>query len=306
MTAETPTPNEIQGEPCPAPLEWQEIAQKFHETVESRMISTPTSELTVTEFGTGQPIVFFPPMAGSCRLYCLTAWLLKEEYRSILIDAPQFHKRPKTADLVQETAEALSLIIEHFCPGGADIYASTFSSQVALQIMLQRPEVIRSAVLQTAWAHRSFTTTEWGMLQLGRVLPTKLRQTPFWQSTQIENHRRWFPPFDETRFGFLLQEAGESSAAEMSQQLQASMKCDLRPRLSQIRQPVMVIACEGEGQPVAASEQELAEQLPNVRREEMYHSGHFPYLTHPHRLLKLLKPFWNELQGQKADSAQHS
>lgn len=296
MTAENPALSEPKSEPCPAPLAWQEIAQSFHESAESRIISIPNADLRVTEFGTGRPVVFLPGTSGSARLFCLTAWLLKEEYRSILIEFPRFHYRPAPAALVSQCAEAYSMAIEHLSPGGADLYASAFSSQVALEMMNAWPSVIRSLFLQGGWANRQFTRTEQAVLTVGRFIPLKLGRIPFWKSAQIENHRRWFPPFDETRFGFLLQEAAETPARDTALQLLAAARTDLRPRLQEIQQPVLVLHCEGEGRQIAAAEADLERLLPNVKQTEMYHSGHFPYLTHPHRLIKVLKPFWESLE----------
>ncbi|WP_437224728.1 alpha/beta fold hydrolase [Planctomicrobium sp. SH661] len=288
MNETTPQPK---VEPCPAPLAWQEIAQSFHESAQSRVMSTTLADVKVMEFGTGRPIVFFPSICGSSRLFCLTAWLLKEEYRSILIESPQFHRKTSPATLVKQTAETLAMVTEHLVSDGADVYASGFSSQVALEMMSSRPKIIRSAFLQGAWAHRSLNAVERSVLQVCRMTRRPLNRMPLWQSMQIENHRRWFPPFDETRFGFLLQEAGETPTCELAKRFLAAHQTDLRPRLNTISQPVLILHCEGEGRQVAAAEEEMEQLLPHVEREEMYHSGHFPYLTHPHRLVKILKPF---------------
>jgi len=294
------------SEPCPTPLAWQQVAQSFHESANSRIIETERCELKVVEFGSGRPVVFLPIPYGSSRLYCLSAWLLKDEYRSLLIEAPRFASPPTPERFVYEAAEAISLAIEHLSPGGADLYASSISSQIALQIMATRPHAVRSAFLQGAWARREFTVAESLMLQTGRWLPAKLRQIPFWQSAQIENHRRWFPPFDETRFGFLLQEAGESRACDVATRLLASARTDLRPVLPDIRQPVAVLHCEGEGRQIAAAQAELEAGIPHVQHLEMFHSGLFPYLTHPHRLIKLLKPFWQSVETAASTASSSS
>lgn len=282
-------------EPCPPPLAWQEVAQSFHESAQSRIVETPGCELKVVEFGTGRPVVFLPPPCGSVRLYCLTAWLLKEDYRSILFEIPRFTVPPRPAQYLPAVAEVFSLAVEHFVPGGADLFASSISSQIALQMMLARPHLVRSAYLQGGWGHRRYTLVERLMLQAGCRLPLALRHVPFWQSAQIENHRHWFPPFDETRFGFLVQEAGITRACDYARQMLAAAATDLRPRLSQIRSPVAVLHCEGEGRQIAETERELERLIPQVHIEEMPHSGLFPYLTHPQRLVKLLKSFWQSV-----------
>jgi pimeloyl-ACP methyl ester carboxylesterase len=308
LPAVPPVQNEPESpprEPCPPPLEWHNIAQKFHSSAESILINAGDAELKVTRFGEGRPIVFLPLTGGTARLFCLTAWLLKDQYRSLIFDPPLWRKRPSVRHLVSRSAEAFSMALEHLCPEGADVYAPLFSSQVALAIMAQSPKVIRSAFLQTAWAHREFTLAERALLSMLSVCPLRLRRLPLWQRMAIENHRRWFPPFDETRFGFLLQELGETPACDAALALLASTKTDLSPQLSTITQPVLVLHCEGEGEGVARAEAILEEKLRNVQREDFYHSGHFPFLTHPQRLIKVIKPFWpsqvTNNSGEKPD-----
>jgi len=295
MTSESPNLNPPGFEPCPTPLAWHDVAQSFHESATSRIFETPLAELKVTEFGTGHPIFFLPPLYGSSRLFCLTAWLLKEEYRSVFLETPRFYQSPSPEKLVSETAQVLSLGIEHLSPRGADLYASGFSGQAAIQLMARWPHLIRSVFFQGVWGCRQFNAVEKLLLQLGRIPPVRLKKLPFWQTTQIENHRRWFPPFDETRFGFLLQEAGETRTCDFARRMLAASRTDVRPLLRDIQQPVAILHCEGEGRQLAASGAEMEATLPHVIREEMPHSGQFPYLTHPHRLIKILKPFWQSV-----------
>jgi hypothetical protein len=66
---------------------------------------------------------------------------------------------------------------------------------------------------------------------------------------------------------------------------------DLRPRLPEIPQPVLLVETEGEGTATRACQQELAAALPNATNETILGTGQYPYLTHPHRLAKILRQF---------------
>jgi pimeloyl-ACP methyl ester carboxylesterase len=286
---ENPIETAPASEPCPTPLAWQEVVSSFRAAATVRVFSTEFGDVTATEFGRGQPIVFFPGLAGGPLLFSLTSWLLKEDFRSIILEHPQFDRAPSSVQLVPRTAEAFGLAIEHLCPEGANVYATSFGSQIALQLMASRPGLVRNSFLQGAWAARQLTWAEKGLLRTGSWLRRPVRQIPLWLSAQIQNHRRWFPPFDETRFGFLLNEVGQTPTRVIARRLLAAGSTDLRPKLSSILQPTVILHCEGEGGLVAAAERELEERLPHARSEEMYHSGHYPYLTHPHRLAKILR-----------------
>jgi pimeloyl-ACP methyl ester carboxylesterase len=282
------------SEPCPTPLAWQEVVSSFRAAATVRPFETEFGTVTATEFGSGRPLVFFPGLAGGPLLFSLTSWLLKEDFHSILLEHPQFSSPVSSKQLVPQTAEAFGLAIEHLCPRGAYVYAPSIGSQIALQLMASRPALIRSAFLQGAWAARQLGWIEKTLLRLGSFSGAPLRRVPLWLPAQIQNHRRWFPPFDETRFGFLLNEIGQTPIREISRRLLAAANTDLRPLLPSIVQPTVILHCEGEGRLLAAAELELEQQLACVRKEEMFHSGLHPYLTHPHRLVKLLRA-WVEM-----------
>ena len=276
-------------EPCPTPLAWQEVVKSFHEQAMSRIVETPAAEVTVHELGSGKPLVFLPAFSGNALLFSLTCWLLRDDCRSVVIEHPAWKKTPSHRDLIPRTAEAISMALEHSCPDGADIYAATWGGQVALQLMLDHPQLVHRAILQSSWAHRKLTTSESILLGCGSWLPVKARRLPMWLPTQLQNHRNWFPPFDETRFGFLLGETGVTPASALARRLLASSRTDLTPQLHKVSTPITLLRCEGDGTPITVAQDILEDRLPNVKSESMSSTGHFPYLTHPHRLVKVLR-----------------
>ena len=67
---------------------------------------------------------------------------------------------------------------------------------------------------------------------------------------------------------------------------------NLEDRLQQVRCPVLLVRTEGQGKLEAAGHEALERGLPNARVEWLHSTGLHPYLTHPHRLAKLLKTFF--------------
>jgi len=68
-------------------------------------------------------------------------------------------------------------------------------------------------------------------------------------------------------------------------------RSDLRPRLNEVTTPVLLIRSEGEGMVSAACQRDLEAGLPHARVERLTSCGHLPYLSHPHRLAKIVKSF---------------
>lgn len=277
------------SEPCPTPLAWQEVLHSFDQLALMRTYEAAQGELDVTEFGEGPPLLMLPGIVGTPRLFALTAWLLREEFRCILFDHPRWKRTPRPRDLIRQTSEMIAAVARHCAPTGGNLFATSYGGQIALDVMQRFPEIVHQSVLQSSWARRRLTPAERGLLQVGRGLPFRLQRVPLWLSTQVQNHRPWFPPFDETRFGFLLNQTYSTRVCDVSRRLLAAHQTDLRPRLRSIDQPILLVQCEGAGRQIEAAQQELEQQLPHVRSVEMHTTGLFPYLTHPHRLVKILR-----------------
>jgi pimeloyl-ACP methyl ester carboxylesterase len=79
---------------------------------------------------------------------------------------------------------------------------------------------------------------------------------------------------------------------------------DLTDQISGIETPTLVISSEGEAVRHRASAAVLAEKLPNARAEEISNTGHVPFVTHPHRLAKLVRQFLHpELHAESCSSS---
>jgi len=160
--------------------------------------------------------------------------------------------------------------------------------------MLRSPERIEKAVLQGTSAHVGLSLFERAAILLARWLPGRLKRLPGRTALQQQSHRPWFPPFDFTRWQFFTENTGGVRIATLAGRAAALSGTDLRPRLPEIRTPILIVGCEGEGKIASAANDELERGLPNARKEWMFGCGHLPFLTHPHRLAKLLEPFFGE------------
>jgi pimeloyl-ACP methyl ester carboxylesterase len=101
----------------------------------------------------------------------------------------------------------------------------------------------------------------------------------------------WFPPIDPTRWEFYLDNTRQTPIATLAQRFGMLGKFDLRSRLRDLQTPVLLLHVEGEGAIQTGCREELAAGLPNSRTEFLHTTGMLAYLTHPHRLAKLIREF---------------
>jgi pimeloyl-ACP methyl ester carboxylesterase len=140
------------------------------------------------------------------------------------------------------------------------------------------------------------------LVQIFRYHPGTLRSVPVRESIQRINHRAWFPPFDTTRWDWFRENSGQVAVSALANRSAIVRDSNLVPQLPGIRKPVLLIRCEGEGLIGESCQQALEQGLANVSTERMLGTGHVPYLTHPHRLVKVVRSFLSpgepEISGQ--------
>ncbi|MEW4490696.1 hypothetical protein AB1L42_21615 [Thalassoglobus sp. JC818] len=286
------SPESIDSEPCPTPLDWQDVVRAFLEERREGEIALGRSKLTATQIGQGPPLVLLPASGCSAKIYALLAWLLREERQLWIFSEPKFERTPSARNLIPELAASYAEAIRDLFGGPVDVYAPTFSSQIAMKMMIDSPEFLKNVVLQSAWAHRPLNWTETALARSGMWIPFSIRRVPLWLSSQVANHRPWFPPYDETRFGFLLSETYRVSVSENCRRMLAADATDLSAEVSHIQKRILLLRAEGDGAIINREEDRLEKSLPACDVEWMHTSGHYPFLTHPHRLVKILRAFF--------------
>lgn len=286
-------PPDPAGEGCPPPLEWQEVLREFHATSQPWYLDRPRYRLTGRVFGKGRPLYFLNGIGGSHELFVLTTWLLKDEFRCVLFDYPgsEPSRRRESRAGLEELVSDLFAIADVCGDRVFEVLATSFGGLLALEAMRREPDRIPRAILQGAFAHRHLSAAERFLIRFFRWHPGPMRLIPGRRAIQQHNHRRWFPPFDTTRWDFFQDNSGRVSAAALANRAAIVRDNDLRPKLGRIQQPVLLVHGEGEGLVSESCHHVLEQGLPNARTEWMHGTGHFPYLTHPHRLAKVVRTF---------------
>ncbi|MFN0195692.1 MAG: alpha/beta fold hydrolase [Planctomycetaceae bacterium] len=280
-------------EPCPPPLAWQEVLQRFRADAKAWELSRGSYTLRGKTWGTGQPLYFLNGLTGNSELFSLLVWLLKDDYRCVLFDYPEHSARNRDGRrlTLSDYVDDLLAVADGQSDAAFSIYATSFGVPLALKTMSTAPARIERVILQGGDAWFPLTWFERLMIQCGRLIPGKVRHIPGRHTVWKQNHLPWFPPFDQTRWSFLDDVTGENSIRTIAHRLSLMHQHDLRPDLPRIVQPVLLIGTEGEGPRLGSRREELATRLPRSETQLLDSMGLFPFLTHPHRLKKIMHPF---------------
>lgn len=278
-------------EPCPTPLEWRQVLGEFREGGRAIAVERCGVPLSAFTFGRGDPLYFLNPAAGSHEQFALLAWLLREEFQCVFVEYRDQAPFSKAGSSLAPMADDVAALASHLQHDAFALCAVGFGSLPALQLMLAAPERIEAAVLVCGFAGRRYTWLERSLIEWGRILPGRVGSLPGWRRLQQQNHRPWFPPFDGSRWEFLADDLGATPTRQLARRLAIADAVDFRPRLGDIPVPTLLVRTEGEGQALTRCQDDLEAGLPRARSEWMHTSGHYPHLTHPHRLAKLLKAF---------------
>ncbi|MEX0703408.1 MAG: alpha/beta hydrolase [Planctomycetales bacterium] len=294
---ETPAADEPR-EPCPAPLAWQDVLAAFRAESEPWSLEREDAFISGRVCGSGPPLYFLNGLIGSHESFALLVWLLRDEFRCVLYDDP-----PRKTGTVEDHVRDLCAVADAHGDGRFDVFATGFGGLVALADGEGR---IARAVIQGGYAHRRLSLMERILIRLGRWTSRPLRDVPMLRTILRANHLPWFPPFDHSRYDFFESDALATPVRDAARRANALRTCDLRPRLSAIAAPVLLVRTEGEGRAATRCQQELEAALPCARTEWMHRSGQAPFLTHPHRVAKLVREFLAQSAGgRKALSTEY-
>ncbi|MBC8113106.1 MAG: alpha/beta hydrolase [Candidatus Saccharimonas sp.] len=281
------------GEPCPAPLVWQEVLAAYRSESTAWELTNGSHRLVGRTWGQGRPLYLLNGFTATAEMTALTMWLLREEFHCVVFDTLADGASRGTRPTMSDFASDVLAAADHHGDSTLNVFGASFGAAVALQTALESPSRIAGLVLQHGFARRRLSMSERMLAAWCRRSHRALSQFPWRRRIQELNHRRWFPPFDGTRFEFLVDSTGSIPLADLARKALVVNGFDVSSRLGEITCPVLLLRTEGEGGLEARSHAQLELGLRGSRTEWMHSSGLHPALTHPHRLVKLLKSFFS-------------
>ena len=278
---------------CPPPLMWRDVLTKVENDVRVFRFRRADAEITVRTFGRGKPLFVCLGLLGDWRLFALTSWLLRDEFQTVIIDPPARDgtqlKNPRYR--VDQLAADLLGAADQMGAATFSLFATSFGSPVALQVMSTAGGRIETAVIHAPVIRVRISPVEKLLVSLGRFSRRTMESVPLFDRIQNQNHRRWFPPFDSSRWEFLRENIGRTPVGTLCQRLAALRSWDHRERQTAIRVPTLLLHSEGDGSAGVGRAEHAQRLIPNSRIELLPHCGHFPFLTHPHLLANAVKEY---------------
>ena len=245
--------------------------------------------LACRSFGKGPSLFLVNGMTGNSDLLSLLAWVLADDFECVVYDLPDsVGVPPSVPDFL---SQCLLSVADVKGEQQIDVFSAGFGCVTALTTAIQHPDRIRRLVMQSAFAHRGVSLMERLLSSLFRKSTRPIGKLPLWRPINERNHQMWFPPFDESRWKFLDDNLGATPLCRVTTLNRAFGQFDVRDQLGAVTCPTLLIPTEGDGRVLEVSHSVLESGLPNSKTEVMDNTGHFAFLTHPHRLKKQLKQF---------------
>ena len=264
------------------------------------------------------PLLFLPGQAGgSSETLCLLAWLLREEFRCVMVDLPAVPGRRAGSGepvLSQPAADLLQVMRRTDAEPGL-MYACGLTGLAAIAAAGRAAERFTGLVLQSVPLGVRLAGVERWLARVGRLAPgVSCAAIPGFRTVLRQNHRGWFPPGAEDRWDYQVAEAtsirmkdfcrrvllSDSAAAEFDQ-----FGGDAWGLSADERIPLLLLRTEGDGQVLAAAADRLAEVLPGARTGWVGGCGQLPYLTHPHRMARILREFAESAGVRQAERGEN-
>ncbi len=278
-----PGPDDAPRRPCPAPADFRAAVAAYDATARVGLWDGPRYRMTYRVLGDGPPLVLIPGIASTYRGYALTLNMLSERFRTVVYDYPG-ENRGDGARLARIThddlADDVSGLLDHLNLGRAFLFGLSFGSTVTLKALHREPRRYPKAVVQGAFARRTFTAAERVGLRLGRLLPGTTGRLPFRRTVLTFNSKSQFPDVIGDRWPIYVEQNGLTPIAPMAHRLDLLAGLDLRPLLAAI--PTGVLVLQGNEDRIVAGRyfDELCASLPNARGVRMPLVGHQPHFTH--------------------------
>lgn len=208
------------------------------------------------------------------------------------LDYPRRWPR-RRLDSIQALAALFARAIEALEVGPVRLTGVSTGGMIALQLALDRPELVESLALASTAASGSWVVGRW-RVPLSRATAVSLPPQAFYRF-----YRRWGPRLVGTaclgpppRAARLWSDP--MSRGKMADLLRAIACFDVRHRLREIRPRTLVVHGGRDALLPPAAALELVGRIPGARLAMLERADHFAFLTDRERVLEELRSFWNE------------
>jgi pimeloyl-ACP methyl ester carboxylesterase len=278
---------------CHRPIRLGEALDRFTREATRAVCDTGRFRCPYYSWGQGPPLLIIPGLSDQAASFVMVAALLADQFRCIAFDLPTGKgdgarlRRYSHADLV---ADALA-VLEHAGARQGYVLGSSFGSTIALAALRTHPQRLLRGVLVGGFAHRPLAPAEVLLARMARLWPGAMRHLPLRRMLLRRAHGGPFAHSDPDVWEYLLERWGAAPIAAVARRALLLHATDLRPALSEIRQPILLVCGDHDPLVGPACEAELMQGLPRAIRVELPECGHNPQFTHPGALAEVVRQF---------------
>jgi pimeloyl-ACP methyl ester carboxylesterase len=276
-----------------APIILSEALKRFEREAVRGVCDTGRYRMAYYSWGEGPPLLFVHGLGDSPRSFIRPISRLSAHFRCIAYDLPSGHRdrarlrRYTHDDLVAD----IWALLDHLGLRQSYILGSSFGSTIVLKAMHARPERLPRGILQGGMAHRPLRRAEWLLAFWGRFLPGSVAGIPKREKILLNATGRAFKELFPDIWDHFLDNSGRARLAAFASQAYLLHHLDIRPLLSGIHQPVLLICGEHDHLVPRSYEDVLLQGLPNAGRVVIEGCGHVPSYTHPEVLAEVIRQF---------------
>jgi pimeloyl-[acyl-carrier protein] methyl ester esterase len=254
-------------------------------------------ELYVEVNGSGPDLVLLHGWGLNVRVWDGLVGELRDRYRMIAVDLPGHGRSAWSAG--RGTPAEQAWLLHSTLASVSNRYSLlgwSLGGQIALDLAAAMPSQIDRLVLVAA-TPRFAQSPDWpyGMqpaviTKLATQLRQDYRQTVSdFLELQVRGSIEGSGVLDQLRHALFVHGQAQPGALEAG--LNTLATSDLRPTLSHVRTPTLVIAGQNDRITAPAASRALAQALPNARYAEMRRAAHAPFLSHRGEFAALVDKF---------------
>jgi pimeloyl-ACP methyl ester carboxylesterase len=244
-------------------------------------------------WGHGQPVVFIHGISDQARCFVPLMAHLTDKFQCIAYELPAGIgdganlAKYTYADFVAD----LFALLDHLHLPQVCLYGASYGSTIALAALHRQPRRFLRAVLQSGFAHLKMAPAEKLMARWLKRSRMRIKDMPLRQSWQRRFDAPYFAGVPLELWDFQVANCGAAPVRAMAQRAWLLSRLDLRPILSEIRHPILLIHGDRDNVISQATAKELAHGLPHADRVEFSDCGHCMQYTHAAGVAEALRRF---------------
>ena len=280
----------------PTAGELHEALTRYDAETRPGLAQTPRYRLNYISWGDpgAKPVVFIHGMADLPRSFAMVmARLVDAGFFCIAYDLADGRSDGANLGMYRHRhfADDLFALLDHLELPVVNLVGSSFGTTIAIRALAADPGRFRRAVLQGGFARRPLRRIERGLSRLGRYWPWLMGELILREQVMARLEAGQFDGCPPEVFQFLLANSGRTPCRAAARRTLIIDTLDLRPLLSRIHHPVLMIGGDIDHIVPVEYQDELEQGLKDVRRVVFRPCGHYPQYTMPGRMAETIIGF---------------